>query len=399
MPQVLRIQEPSGSDDLSPSFSAFLELAFRPLYLLGAAWAAIAVLVWVFAPHWLSGQLQGVMWHGHEMLWGFIVTIAVGFLMTAGATWTGINPLSHKALLLICLFWLIARVAYLFGSPLAFLIGVGFETAFLLLPAVAMARAVILSKNQRNYGVPLVMLALSAANGAYLWAVWLGDYDLVLRYFHVGLMLMAMLVLLVGRRIIPFFSMRAVPGLQIPKHTRSGQLQLGLSLLAVLGMAFDQSVLTAAALVIVGLISVWQVLSWKPWAVRSRPILWVLYLGYFVTGVGLLGAAVKVLDPSLRAAWPIHTIAMGGFSVLIIGMITRTALGHLGRPLQLSRLMVLCYWLIVLATVLRLTALVPSVFSSLALGAAGTLWAAAFLFYVAEFLPRMIRPRPGPGAR
>lgn len=394
MTQVLKIQESNAQGDLPPSLGALLEMGFRPLYLMGAAWAAIAILIWIFFPHWLIGPMQGVIWHGHEMLWGFIVTIAVGFLMTAGATWTGINPLSRGALAAVCLSWFVARVAYLFDSALVFWMAAGFETIFLLLPAVAMARAVILSKNQRNYGVPLVLFGLTLVNGVYLWAVWQGDYALVLRYFQVGLILMAMLVLLVGRRIIPFFSMRAVPGLQIPKHIRSGQFQLGMSLIAALSVALDQAFITAGALVLIGLVSVWQVVSWKPWAVYSRPILWVLYLGYFVTGIGLIGAAIKMLDPGLRAAWHIHTIAMGGFSVLIVGMITRTALGHLGRPLILSRSMVAGYLLMVLATVLRLLALLPSVVSNIALAAAAMVWAAAFVMYVLEFFPWMIRPRP-----
>ena len=43
-------------------------------------------------------SVAGIAWHAHEMLWGFIATIAVGFLMTAGTSWTGINPLSGRAL-------------------------------------------------------------------------------------------------------------------------------------------------------------------------------------------------------------------------------------------------------------------------------------------------------------
>ncbi len=108
----------------------------------------------------------------------------------------------------------------------------------------------------------------------------------------------------------------------------------------------------------------------------------------------LLIAAVKVLDPGLRAAWFIHTVAMGGFSVLIIGMITRTALGHTGRPLRLSATMVAGYWLVVIATVFRLLALAPTLFSSGALYVSALCWIAAFSLYVWEFFPMLVRPRP-----
>ena len=93
---------------------------------------------------------------------------------------------------------------------------------------------------------------------------------------------------------------------------------------------------------------------------------------------------------------------MGGFSVLIIGMITRTALGHLGRPLDTDRSMVAAYGLVIAATVLRLAALHPSPASvHLRHGAAG-LWALAFALYLWRFFPMMIRPRPdraGPAAQ
>ena len=73
-------------------------MGFRPLYLAGCAWALISVLLWVHAPSLLRGELNRLAWHAHEMLWGFVATIAVGFLLTAGANWTGRNPLRGNAL-------------------------------------------------------------------------------------------------------------------------------------------------------------------------------------------------------------------------------------------------------------------------------------------------------------
>src|SRR5690606_36249876 len=87
------LHEPGEPPSSGPQLKAFLELGFRPLYIAGCAWALLSVALWVYAPQWLSAPLGGVAWHAHEMLWGFVATIAVGFLLTASATWTGINPL------------------------------------------------------------------------------------------------------------------------------------------------------------------------------------------------------------------------------------------------------------------------------------------------------------------
>lgn len=394
---LMRIQEPAASAH-RPQLRAFLELGFRPLYLAGASWAAIAVLLWIFFPQAINGLMQGMVWHAHEMLWGFVITIAIGFLMTAGANWTGINPLPGTALALACLFWLAARMGYLLPGELAFWGAALAESLFILSAALGMLAAVIKANNHRNLGVPIVLMALGAMNLLFLMATHAGQYEEVLRHFYAGVLLMAMLVLLIGRRVIPFFAMRAVPGLDIPKHTRSGQIQLALTATAVLGTLAHQTYLAAITLAAVGAISIWQVMDWKPVAVKGRPILWVLYLGYGVCGIGLMAAAIRIIDPGQRAAWSVHTIAMGGFAVLVMGMITRTALGHLGRALALSPSMVACYWLVIVAAVLRLLALMPSIASGWLLKGAAVAWIAAFAMYVREFFPMMIRARPEPTA-
>ena len=52
----------------------------------------LAVMMWLamLAHGYASAShLQGMAWHGHEMLFGFAGTLMVGFLLTAGRTWAG----------------------------------------------------------------------------------------------------------------------------------------------------------------------------------------------------------------------------------------------------------------------------------------------------------------------
>jgi len=405
MSQFLQIEEPAAAAKPSaPNWAAFLELGFRPLYIAGAAWAIVAVLLWVHSPAWLLGTLGGLYWHAHEMLWGFIATIAVGFLLTAGANWTGINPLKGKPLALLCLLWLIARIAYLLPGHAAFITGAAAESLFFAGGAVAMGRVVYTAKSTRNYGVPPLMLALGAANALFLLAIWQGkDYALLMQRFDTGLLCMALIALLVARRVIPFFASKAIAGLQIPMHVKTGHVQLGLGVLAVLCGLASQPVPMAIFLAAAGALALWQVLAWQPLAVRKVPLLWVLYVGYAALGLGLILAALQILPAAytglaLRSAWPVHVIGVGGFSVLIIGMITRTALGHLGRPLKADGLMVVCYVLVIAAAVLRLVALAllgqvgQGVYSAV-LYASACSWSLAFALYLWRFVPMLIRPR------
>ena len=117
-PVVAGLQSPESNvkGPIDPSMKAFLELAFRPLYLAGVGWALVAIALWIYAPSLLTAPLGGVAWHAHEMLWGFIATIALAFLMTAGANWTGINPMSGKLLALACV--LSGGCAYWFSAAL-----------------------------------------------------------------------------------------------------------------------------------------------------------------------------------------------------------------------------------------------------------------------------------------
>ena len=393
MSSITQLEEPAAPIRMAPNLHAFLELAFRPLYLAGTAWAAIAIGIWVWAPQMLTGPLSGIAWHAHEMLWGFIATIAVAFLMTAGANWTGINPLKDRALAVACALWLIGRIGFLAGGDAMFRVAVGAELGFFLLAALAMMRSVYRAKNARNYAVPWLLVALGAADALYLLAAHEGDYALLMQRFDVGLLMMALIALLIARRVIPFFAMRAVAGLQIPMQTRIGQVQLVACGVAAACLLAGQKLPAAVALGMTGALSLLQVLRWKPWAVRANPLLWILYAGYAGLGVGLLMASCAAAGVSLPRALPVHMIAMAGFSVLIIGMVTRTALGHLGRPLATDRTMVWSYALVLAAVVLRLVALAPTPFSPAALQLSATAWVVALALYLWRFAPMLIRPR------
>lgn len=378
---------------VSPSMKAFLELAFRPLYLAGVGWALVSIALWIYAPWLLSGPMGGVAWHAHEMLWGFIATIALAFLMTAGANWTGINPMSGKLLAFAFVLWSVARFGFLLPWEVAFWAAMTAELAFFILGSSAMLRAVVISKNSRNYAVPSLLAGLGAMDALYLLSVRSGDYLLLMQRFNAGLVVMALIALLIGRRVIPFFAMRAVHELSLPKQTETGWVQLGACAVGVLGLLLGQPMPTAFGLGLAGVLAIVHIVSWKPWAVRSNALLWILYVGYAGVGIGLMLAAWAQVGTTLPRALPVHTIAMAGFSVLIIGMVTRTALGHTGRPLVTDMTMRTSYWLMLIAVALRLAALANTTATAVLLNLAGAAWIASLALYMWQFTPILIRPR------
>ncbi len=400
MAELLHTQQMHGKLADSPNMRDFLSLGFRPLYIAGCGWALISLLIWIFIPQLIGHPLSAVAWHAHEMLWGFIATIAVAFLLTASATWTGFNPLKGYGLAGLAVLWIVARIGYLAGGATGFYIACVSELAFFTISAACLMRVMIKGRSRRNYGVPLLVLGLGIANALYLRAALAGDYLLLMQRFDLGMVCMAIIALLIGRRVIPFFAMRMVPGLDIPMQTRNGQIQLAVSVLAIAAGVAGFSAAMAVALAIVGVMSLWQLVLWKPDAVLRKPMLWILYLGYAAMGIGLLfaawhasGLASGVLS---RAAVHVHIIGMGGFAILIIGMVTRTALGHLGRPLALDGSMLLSYYLMIAAVVLRLAALWPSDATATLLQAAALCWIGSLALYLWRFVPMLIRPRYTP---
>ena len=146
-------------------------LGFRPFYLGAAAYGMLAIPLWIAL---LLGKLSlnltssPVLWHAHEMLFGFAAAVIVGFLLTAGKAWTGLATLRGGILATLALLWLAARLAAVL-APYA----VYAALDLLLLPLVAalLARVLLRAGNRRNLALVAILLLLSAANAAFHGAV------------------------------------------------------------------------------------------------------------------------------------------------------------------------------------------------------------------------------------
>ena len=180
---------------------------FRPFFFLGAMWAVIALVLWMLA---FSGGLalpsgfEPLIWHRHEMLFGFVGAIVAGFLLTAIPNWTGRLPIAGWPLGGLVALWAAARTSVLCsawtGIATAAVIDVGF---YLALAGLA-AREVLASKN-RNLPVVAMVLLMGVANAAdHAGAAGvLPDVDVGI---HAGISIVVMLISLIGGRIIPSFT-------------------------------------------------------------------------------------------------------------------------------------------------------------------------------------------------
>ena len=371
-----------------------LRLGFRPFYIGGALVAALTVPLWVAmflgALSW-QPVVAPLLWHAHEMLFGFAVAIIVGFLMTAGKAWTGLATPRGRALGALIALWLTARVASLTGPYALYAV---LDMALLPVVAAILVRLLIQSRNYRNLPLGLILALLAAANVAFHGAV-SGVLSVpVMTPLHAGLALIIMVECVMAGRVIPAFTMAVTPGLKLVTEVGVERTTLGVTALGLALWVFAPASLVGFfVLALSALLQVKRLLGWKSNVTRTRPILWILHAAYAWIPVGLLLLAMAQLGWVSPSAG-IHALAVGATGGLIIGMITRTARGHTGRPLAVSKPEVLAYGLVMSAAVLRV--LLPMVAPKLyvtSLLAAAALWSVAFLMYLWVFTPWLMQTR------
>ncbi len=369
-------------------------LGFRPFYLGAAAYGALAIPLWIAL---LSGRvsvslsISPVLWHAHEMLFGFAVAVIVGFLLTAGKAWTGLDTPRGGVLAGLFALWLAARLSAVSGPYAVYAM-----LDLLLLPLVAAVFMSVLLRagGGRNLPLGVILVLLALANAAFHGALsGLIDIEPV-RGLHAGLALIVMIESVIAGRVIPAFTQSALPSVSLKSPRWLEQATQGTTAIALgLWVLGPPGVPSAIALGVAACLHVFRQWCWRPERTRTRPVLWVLHLAYAWLPIGLGLLALFQLG-MLGVSSGIHALAVGATGGLIIGMITRTARGHTGRPLQVSKLEVAAYVLVACAAVSRvvLPLLAPGHLVAWLVVAAAA-WSIAFALYLVVFTPWLLTTR------
>ena len=377
----------------APDGLALWKLGFRPFYLLASAFASLSIALWAAQyAGWLSHPyLDGPMWHAHEMIFGYTLAVIAGFLLTAVRNWTGRPTPAGAALMALAALWIAGRVLLL--TPLA----VAAAAVDVLFPvAVALGLGVPLAKsgNRRNYFLIGLLLAMAALDLTEHLARQ-GVIALPERYAVQGALDVILLIITVmGGRVIPMFTSNGVRG-ATPQRKAVIERLAPASAVALLVAdllqfpAWALIAVLAPAAVVQG-VRVWL---WRPWQTLRVPIVWVLHAGYLWIPLHLL---LRALGEAGELPLPVatHALTVGAIGMMTLGMMTRTARGHSGRPLAADRHEVLAYALVGLAAITRVV--VPLFAMSMyrdAVIASACMWSAAFAIYAVRYWPILTRPR------
>jgi len=391
---MLNIDDPNRA-----SSPAFLHLGFRPFFLLAGLYAVAAMGAWALVLfHGL--QLQSVpvsdmAWHGHEMVFGYALAVVAGFLLTAVFNWTQIRNLNGVALIGLAMLWLLGRVGW-WWPVLPVSLTAAADLLFGLLLTMALFWPVIRVRQWQQVGVLSKVLLLTLANGLF----YLGVFGIVADGVRMGLLLgfylLLALIITMGRRVIPFFIEK---GVGCPFQARNWRWldisSLILLLLFVLLEVFaERPVETAGLAGLLMLLHGLRLWGWYTPAIWSKPLLWVLFLGYgwLVAGFALrLWAGLGTLSPFIA----LHAFAVGGVGLVTVGMMARVSLGHTGRNVfDPPKGLTLIFVLLASAALARvLGPLLLPAHAGIWLMLSQLLWIAGFGLFLVFYAPMLLRPR------
>ncbi len=396
----------ANSDPAGKGFGIFLGYGLRPFFLFAGLYAALAMLVWIgwLALHAMNGivlepmsHFPALLWHGHEMLFGYVVAVIAGFLLTAVPNWTGSPMLGRTRLMLLTAVWCAGRLAMWFGAALPGWLVAAIDVPFPIILAAMGVGPLWQKRAPRNYVFVAVLFAIATAN-FFVHAEVLGWFEDSARTgFVLGIDVVLLLMTVVGGRIVPAFTTGALRAEDVT--LRSSNLLDKLAIASVLAvgitdLALPDSFSSGVCALIAGTALGLRMIGWRTGKTLDKPILWVLHLGYGWIAFALLLKGIAETTSWVSSVTAMHGLTVGAIGTLTLGVMSRAALGHTGRPLVASRALALAYGAVSLAALTRLFGpeILPDWYTEVMI-ASGVLWVVAFGIFTTLFWPVLTRPR------
>ena len=383
---------------------ALFNLGFRPFFLGAGVFGVVSIALWM-AVYLSNGlitinHISASQWHAHEMLYGYGLAVVAGFLLTAVKNWTGVPTIFGKPLMLLFALWAVARILFLFGT--AFLPwAAAADMLFGLMLLVSISIPIFKAKLWMQLAVVSKVLLLCIGNLVF----YLGYFDVIangMLYAITGaILLFISLILMIGRRIIPFFIER---GVAIPEGKDRVQLTqyrwLDISILFVFLALFLNAIfvqvphLTPLLAFALFALNGFRLYNWHTAGIWRVPLLWSLYLSAWFINVGFIFYALQPNSGSMSIL-TLHLFTIGGIGLVTIGMMSRVALGHTGRDIRKPSPWVwVAFASIVASVVFRV--FVPMITTQLYTTwvlVAGICWIFSFAIFAIIYIPILLKPR------
>jgi uncharacterized protein involved in response to NO len=295
--------------------------------------------------------------------------------------------------------WLAGRIVHWTSAllPVAFVALV--DLSFILLLVIVVARPILASGNKRQLifipilgvywlGNLLIHLDLAGVGGG------LGFTGLRLGAYALGI-----LIVIIGGRIIPSFTSNYLGAqgakVEIAFNSRIDKVaMLATPVVLITDLFLVRGSVSGFLFLALALVHFKRLWSWSPLTIRNVPILWILHTGYAWLAMSFALIAFADLSHLLPRTAAFHGLTVGAFGSLMLGVMSRAALGHTGRPVKASAAMVVAYGLINAAALVRVVTFSVTSFDSQTMYLiSGSLWIFAFALFVGVYAPILSRPR------
>lgn len=378
---------------------ALFSFGFRPFFLFGSIWAAMAMPLWILSVLGIDGVETTVFtrdWHVHEMLFGYTSAVIVGYMTVAGANWTGHYPVAGRPIILLVMLWMagrLAMLAYPVIGPVAALI----DAAFLIVFAGALWREQFAANNWRALAPCVVISLLAIANVGFHTRMIAPEVGQASERMTVGLI--TFLIALMGGRLVPSFTRNWMAQRKIkPEPAPYGRLDmavLGVTGAGIATWVVQPSASVGGILLTAGGVGLFiRLMRWRGWVAASEGMVLVLHLGYFWCALGLAMLGVSILSPAdVPNSAAIHALTAGAIGVMTLAVMTRTSRSHTGRERRADFVTLIIYALAIVAAVMRVLApfATPIYLELLVLSA--FCWSLAFGIFALAYGPMLTRSR------
>lgn len=376
---------------------AFFSYGFRPFFLGAALFAGVAIPAWMLMLGGVGGltvMYPAREWHVHEMVFGFLPAVIMGFMLTAIPNWTDRPPIRGYELMGLWALWLAGRLAIAvpwFTPSLSAVV----DGAFLVVAAGLVWREIIAAKSWIHAPMGVLISLYACANILFHVLTLRGaEADLPPR---MALAVIMVLLTVIGGRVTPnftgeFLSTQGRTERPAPFSRYDGLSIILVVMTAVAWISQPQSIVTGWLFVMAGLVNAGRLARWHGWLTWREPLVLVLHVGYSWVVVAQLVLGASLLGVGLTTADAVHALTTGAVGVMTLGMMTRASLGHTGRPRHAGPLTVSIYLLVFLGALMRVLGPSTGLTTHLVLGLAAASWSGAYLVFALSYGPFLLRP-------
>lgn len=378
---------------------------FRPFFLAGSAYAALAMAVWV---PWYLGVLtlpvafDPVTWHIHELLFGYVLAIVAGFLLTAIPNWTGRLPVVGYPLIGLTVLWLIGRIAVTVSAwldPISVaLLSLAFPVTLLYL----IAREVLAGNNTKNLVIVAALGVLVLAQALMQFAHANADDTRIVG--RLGIACVVMLIAIIGGRITPSFTRnwlkKANPGREPTPIGGFDLVALVVGAVALTAWVFAEDLTgnftqpIGILLLVAGVLHLLRQARWTPHRTLAEPIVVILHVGYAFVSLGFILSGLSLTEAfNVVPLAGIHAWSAGAIGVMTLAVMTRATLGHTGREIRAGPATGLIYACAVAAALSRIIATISPEQATTLLALSALMWCVAFFGFALAYGPMLLSTR------